>query len=91
MAFFTSVPAGLVWIGVLLLLARWAIAAATGHLTPGSQSSWAGLTLLFLIALSAAIAGCYATVQALSGRSSPRWQLASLAAAFFTLWAVSGD
>jgi len=87
----TSIPAGLIWFGVLIFLAKWFHFWAGGRLEPGQGTSWFALILLFSLALFACAGGIYSGVRAWGGKSRLRWQIVSLIGAVLALWAVSGD
>ena len=90
-AIITSIPATLIWFGVLAFLAKWLQAWASGRLAPGESSSWAALLVLFLFALLACAGGIYLSIRAWRGKSHFKWQAASLIGAVLLLWTVSGD
>ncbi len=88
---FTSLPAALIWLGVLAFLAKWFQAWCAGGLEAGVNTSRRALLVLFLLAFSASVSGICLSVEAWRGKSNLRWQVGSLIGAALTLWAVSGD
>jgi len=85
-----SVPAFLLWVGVLAFLAKWFRAWAAGRLEPGANTSMEALFVVFLLASLGSVGGIYMSVRAWRRKSELKWQAGSLIAGVLMLWAVSG-
>ena len=86
----TSVPAFLLWVGVLAFLAKWFQAWTAGRLEPGANTSMEALLVVFILAALSSVGGIYLSVRAWRRKSQLKWQAVSLIAGILALWAVSG-
>ena len=86
-----SVPAAVLWFGVILFCAKWLLASAAGRLEPGANTSMGALLVFFLLALLLSISGIYMCVKAWMSKSNLKWQIVSLIGAVVTFWAVCGN
>jgi hypothetical protein len=86
-----SVPAALLWFGVMFFCAKWLLASAAGRLEPGANTSMGALLVFFLLALLLSIGGIYMCIKAWMSKSNLKWQTVSLIGAVVTFWAVCGN
>ena len=86
-----SVPAALLWFGVMFFCAKWLLASAAGRLEPGANTSMGALLVFFLLALLLSIGGIYLCFKAWMSKSNLKWQIVSLIGAVVTFWAVCGN
>jgi len=86
-----SVPAALLWFGVMFFCAKWILASAAGRLEPGANTSMGTLLVFFLLTLLLSIGGIYLCFRAWMNKSNLKWQTVSLIGAVVTFWAVCGN
>ena len=86
-----SIPATFLWVGVAAFLIKWCWYWSTGNLQPGVGTSWTALLVMFAIATLAVAGGFCLTTMAWIGKSTVRWQIASVVLGFLFLWMVAGD
>ena len=86
-----SVPAALLWFGVMFFCAKWILASAAGRLEPGVNTSMGALLVFFLFTLLLSIGGIYLCFKAWMSKSNLKWQTVSLIGAVVTFWAVLGN
>ena len=85
-----SIPAALLWFGVMFFCIKWLLASTSGRLIPGANTSGEALLVLFLFSLLLAIGGLFSSVMAWMRKSNSKWQILSLIGAFVVFWAVCG-
>jgi len=86
-----SIPAALLWFGVMFFCAKWINASAVGRLELGANTSMESLLGFFFLASLLAIGGIYLCFRAWISKSNLKWQTVSLIGGFLTFWAVCGN